>query len=164
MLERIKMLERINMCGTRTQEKAHRIYIACRDHGRSEQDLLHRFIGQLKLLNFQIEKVNVQENPHCAMVVLESPQDPHVDSRSFSSLFKRKRHTSESQLTLNFDLYKLDEKGLNFFMDYKFERRCRQAAHDTETDFAGTVHTMIQTAFEGSRSFSISPMPDVEII
>lgn len=155
------MLERINMGHRRTWKKAHRVHISCKDAVRSESDLLHRFIAQLKLPNFQIEKVNVLETPHSANIVFRRPKYTHIESRGFLSLFKRKSLKSETQLKLNLNLYKLDA-GLNFFLDYEFEYQCRQAVHDSGTNLVENVHVMIKTAFDGASSFSISPMPEVD--
>ena len=158
------MPEPINIGRIRIQEKAHRIHIACSDRERSEQDLLHRFVAQLKLPNFQIAKVNIHEVAYSAKIGFWELQNSQADSDRFASLFKWKKLKSESQLTLNLDLYKLDTKGLSFFIDYEFECRSRQTAHHLEIDLGGNVHAMVQTAFEGYPSFSISSIPDVEMI
>lgn len=157
------MPEPIKMERTRIQERVHRIHIACQDKGRSEPDLLHRFIAQLRLPNFQIEQVKIQEELHSAKIVFRDLQSPHTDSHGFSSLFKRKRFKPESKLRLNLELYKLDAKGLNFFMDYAFEARSRHTSNTQELGLTKNVHAMIQTAFEDYPSFSISQMPDVEV-
>ena len=158
------MLDRSKMGRTCARDMGNRMHLACKDKGRSELDLLHRFIAQLKLPGFQIEKVNIQEPCCSAKVIMEGPFEPDSDDYGFSSLFKCNRLKAEIELTLNLDLCRLDPAGRHFFMDYDFEIRCSQTAHNDDADFGKDVHNMMQTAFEGFPSFSISLMSDVESI
>lgn len=156
------MLDSINFNQGSTGHKTHRLHIACDDKARSESDLLHRFVAQLKLQNYRIEKMDITESPITAKVTFARMTTDLIESHSIISLFKRKRLKAETQFKINFFIYKLDRLGLNFFIDYKLENRPRQADGFNEYAMDDDIHAMMKTAFDGASSFLISRMPDLE--
>ncbi len=156
------MLNLINRARVFSHAKLYKLQINCKDKPRSKIDLLYRFIAQLNLSHFNIEKVDIWEDSCTGEITFsEVPRDKIGGSR-MAYLFKRQRAKAELRFKVNLTVIQLDRLGWNFHIDYYFEDRLQSAAGSQKIRLNEQIHLMMETAFVGNPNILISPVLNFE--
>ena len=117
---------------------------------------MHRFVAQLKLPQFKINKVDIWENPVSADIILSEASGDEASNQGIAYLFKRKRNKTGAQFKIRLSVNKLDALGRNFFIDYNFAVRLQPEGLDEK------IHLMMEAALGDNPSFLTSRISHIE--
>ena len=150
------MLGRINQARGSLNEEPHRLRLSFKDKCRSETDLLHRFIAQLNLPEFKIEKVDIWESPVRGDITFSKISNVENDVSRFSYLFRRRWSNDCRRFKVSLSVIQIDRIGLNFCIEYNFNIYSQQDLTSQDMGLDEKIHQMMETSFEGDSNFLVS--------
>lgn len=124
---------------------AYKIHISCRDIARSKSDMLHRFIAQLTMPSYDINRVLIFEKPIRAVVVFQDASTLPQKTNKFAEFFAKVFQKKNQEFTLHLTIDDRDMTGYNFSLRYSFD----ELRYDLEgsSNLSEGLHKMMATSF-----------------
>lgn len=156
------MLNFISRARVFSDAKTHRLQLSSTDKSRSKIDLLYRFIAQLNLPDFEVEKVDVWESSLNGDITFREVPRGEIGGSKIAHLIKRRWVKSGLCFKVNLSVVQLDRLGWNFHVDYCFDDRLQGVTGPQKKRLDTQIHTMMETAFVGHPNILVSPVLNFE--
>lgn len=134
-------------------DSPYQVHISCRDTVRSKSDMLHRFIAQLSIENYDINRVFIFEKPIRAKVVFRKSNTAPSTTRKLSGFLQQTFRKEFSEFVIYLTIQDLDAFGSNFLVHYDIENKLSET--NQNYNLAEKVHRMVEAAFDNFDSISI---------